>query len=150
MLRDGGGQNLREYLIETAARLIDQRGDAGLSVRDIARAAKVADGVLYNYFEDKEDLLAHALLVHVGSVMSGMPPLPDPGGGTLARNLATVIPSAAASAGCRTCSRPIWPPSSDSAASAPAPMSTRRRCSSSGRSTARSCRQSCFCRLGRR
>jgi AcrR family transcriptional regulator len=93
VLRDGGGQDLREHLIETAARLIDQRGDAGLSVRDIAREAKVADGVLYNYFEDKEDLLANALLVHIGSVMSGMPPLPPPGTGTLAQNLATFIDS---------------------------------------------------------
>ena len=70
VLRDDSGQNLRDYLIETAARLIDQRGSAGLAVRDIARAAKVADGVLYNYFEDKEDLLVHALLAHVGNVMA--------------------------------------------------------------------------------
>jgi len=37
VLRGGDGQNLREYLIATAARLIDERGSAGLSVRDIAR-----------------------------------------------------------------------------------------------------------------
>lgn len=93
MLRDGGGQNLRDYLIETAARLIDQRGDAGLGVRDIAREAKVADGVLYNYFEDKEDLLARALLVHVGAVMHALPPLAAPGAGTVAGNLASFIDS---------------------------------------------------------
>jgi AcrR family transcriptional regulator len=87
VLRNGGGRNLHEYLIETAARLIEQRGSAGLGVRDIAREAQVADGVLYNYFEDKEDLLAQALLVHVGSVMSSMPPLPPPGAGTLEENL---------------------------------------------------------------
>ena len=72
MLRDSDdARNLREYLIATAARLIGQRGSAGLAVRDIAREAQVADGVLYNYFEDKEDLLAHALLAHVGAVMAG-------------------------------------------------------------------------------
>ena len=71
-----GGRDLREYLIMTAARLIDERGSAGLSVRDIAREAQVADGVLYNYFEDKEDLLAHALLAHVGTVMNAAPRLP--------------------------------------------------------------------------
>ena len=82
MLRDESSQNLRDYLIETAARLIDQRGSAGLAVRDIAREAKVADGVLYNYFEDKEDLLAHALLAHVGKVMASAPQLlPPPGDG---------------------------------------------------------------------
>ena len=92
MLRDGSGQNLRDYLIATAARLIDQRGGAGLAVRDITREAKVADGVLYNYFEDKEALLAHALLVHVGTVMHSAPQLlPPPGEGTVAENLRRFI-----------------------------------------------------------
>jgi AcrR family transcriptional regulator len=86
-LRDSGGQNLREYLISTAARLIDQRGSAGLTVRNIAREAQVADGVLYNYFEDKEDLLAHALLAHVGTVMTSAPVMPSAGTGTVAENL---------------------------------------------------------------
>ena len=91
VLRGGDGQNLREYLIATAARLIDERGSAGLSVRDIAREAQVADGVLYNYFEDKEDLLAHALLVHVGTVMNAAPRLPPAGTGTVAENLRLFI-----------------------------------------------------------
>jgi AcrR family transcriptional regulator len=93
VLRDSDdGRNLREYLIATAARLIGQRGSAGLAVRDIAREAQVADGVLYNYFEDKEDLLAHALLAHVGSVMASSPRLlPPPGEGTLADNLRMFI-----------------------------------------------------------
>ncbi|MBO0817675.1 MAG: TetR/AcrR family transcriptional regulator [Actinobacteria bacterium] len=92
VLRNDSGQNLRDHLIATAARLIDQRGSAGLAVRDIAREAKVADGVLYNYFEDKEDLLAHALLVHVGNVMNSAPQLlPPPGAGTVAENLQAFI-----------------------------------------------------------
>ena len=92
MLRNGSGQGLREYLIATAARLIDQRGSAGLAVRDIAREAKVADGVLYNYFEDKEDLLAHALLAHVGTVMASGPTLLlPPGEGSVAENLRLFI-----------------------------------------------------------
>jgi AcrR family transcriptional regulator len=91
-LRDGNEQNLREYLIATAARLIGQRGTGALTVRDIAREAQVADGVLYNYFEDKEDLLANALLAHVASVMGGAPSLlPEPGTGTLADNLRRFI-----------------------------------------------------------
>ena len=91
VLRGGDGQDLREYLIVTAARLIDERGSAGLSVRDIAREAQVADGVLYNYFEDKEDLLAHALLAHVSTVMNASPGLPPAGTGTLAENLRLFI-----------------------------------------------------------
>ena len=93
VLRGGDGQNLREYLIATAARLIDERSSAGLSVRDIAREAQVADGVLYNYFEDKEDLLAHALLAHVGTVMNAAPRLPPAGTGTVAENLRLFIDS---------------------------------------------------------
>lgn len=91
VLRDADGQNLREYLIATAARLIGQRGTAGLSVRDIAREAQVADGVLYNYFEDKEDLLAHALLAHVGTVMSSTLAMPSAGTGTVLENLRLFI-----------------------------------------------------------
>jgi AcrR family transcriptional regulator len=88
VLREQGGDDLRGHLIAAAARLIDQRGTAGLSVRDIAREARVADGVLYNYFADKEDLLAHALLAHVAAVMSSAPQLLPPAGtGTVAGNL---------------------------------------------------------------
>jgi AcrR family transcriptional regulator len=92
VLRDRDGENLREHLIRTAARLLDERGSAGLAVRDIAREAQVADGALYNYFEDKEDLLAQALLAHVGMVMSRAPQMiPEAGTGTVAGNLTVFI-----------------------------------------------------------
>jgi AcrR family transcriptional regulator len=91
VLRNGDGQNLRDYLIATAARLIDERGSAGLSVREIAREAQVADGVLYNYFADKEDLLVHALLAHLATVMDSRPPMPPPGTGSVAENLRLFI-----------------------------------------------------------
>ena len=78
VLRDRDGENLREHLIATAARLIDQRGGTGLAVRDIAREAQVADGALYNYFEDKGDPPADALLAHVGRVMTEAPQLLPP------------------------------------------------------------------------
>jgi AcrR family transcriptional regulator len=91
-LRGDDTQNLRQYLIATAARLIGERGTGALTVRDIAREAQVADGVLYNYFEDKEDLLANALLAHVASVMGSAPPLlPEPGTGAVADNLRRFI-----------------------------------------------------------
>ena len=87
VLRGGDGQNLREYLIATAARLIDERGSAGLSVRDIAREAQVADGVLYNHFSDKEELIARALLEHVRTTEAELGELPVAGEGTVAGNL---------------------------------------------------------------
>jgi AcrR family transcriptional regulator len=91
VLRDRDGENLREHLIATAARLLDERGSAGLAVRDIAREAQVADGALYNYFKDKEDLLAQALLAHVATVMNETPRMPEAGAGTVAENLTVFI-----------------------------------------------------------
>jgi AcrR family transcriptional regulator len=91
VLRGSGTEaSLRAHLIATAARLIEQRGTAGLSVRDIAKEAQVADGALYNHFEDKEDLLAHALLAHVGAVMAHAP-RPTAGTRTVAENLRRFI-----------------------------------------------------------
>jgi len=92
-LRGDDGRDLREHLIATAARLISEQGSAGLAVRDIAREARVADGVLYNYFEDKEDLLAQALLAHVGQVMAARTAIPQAGTGTVAENLRLFIES---------------------------------------------------------
>ncbi|MEU4443302.1 helix-turn-helix domain-containing protein [Actinosynnema sp. NPDC050801] len=87
-LRDGG-VSLRDHLIAAATRLIAERGTAGLTVRDIARAADVAVGVLYNHFADKEELLALALHEHVREVERRVgSPAAD---GTLAENLHAFI-----------------------------------------------------------
>ncbi|HEX9337001.1 MAG TPA: TetR/AcrR family transcriptional regulator [Pseudonocardiaceae bacterium] len=80
-------RSLRDHLIAAAARLIAEQGTAGLTVRAIARAAGVADGVLYNHFADKEDLLAAALRAHVRTVEDGLPTLPQPGTGGVEANL---------------------------------------------------------------
>lgn len=88
-----GDGNLREHLIATAARLIAERGTAGLTVREIARSAGVADGVLYNHFAAKEELLARALEAHVRAVEDAVlrPDPVTPGTGTVAGNLAELI-----------------------------------------------------------
>lgn len=87
-LRDGD-VSPRDHLITTATRLIAERGTAGLTVRDIARAADLAVGVLYNHFADKEELLALALHEHVRSTerRAGTPPLD----GSLAENLTAFV-----------------------------------------------------------
>lgn len=85
-LRDDD-RSLRDHLVAVAARLIAERGTAGLTVRAIAREARVSDGVLYNHFADKEELLALALLAHTREVERGLVPLPEPGTGTVAANL---------------------------------------------------------------
>jgi AcrR family transcriptional regulator len=88
----GGDQSLRDHLIAAAEALMARRGTAGLTVRDIAREAKVADGVLYNHFADKEDLLAQALHAHVSSVERslGAPPT-RAGAGDVEDNLRAYI-----------------------------------------------------------
>jgi AcrR family transcriptional regulator len=90
-LRGETGRTLREHLIATAERMIAEGGTAGLTVRAIAREAGVADGVLYNHFADKEELLGLALRAHVRSVEAGLVPLPEPGSGTVEENLRTHI-----------------------------------------------------------
>lgn len=93
----GGGQSLREHLIAAAGRLVARRGTAGLTVRDIAREAEVADGVLYNHFADKEELLAYALHAHVRAVEAGLPgAAPRPGDGTVEANLRAYLERALA------------------------------------------------------
>ncbi|TDE35004.1 TetR/AcrR family transcriptional regulator [Actinomadura sp. 6K520] len=86
-----GDRSLREHLIVTAERMISERGTAGLTVRAIAREAGVADGVLYNHFADKEELLAHALWARVEAVGRTLPPLPEPGDATVEANLRVYV-----------------------------------------------------------
>jgi AcrR family transcriptional regulator len=88
----GGEQSLHDHLIAAAETLMARRGTAGLTVRDIAREAQVADGVLYNHFADKEDLLAQALHAHVASVGRSLGELPAQAGtGTVEDNLRAYI-----------------------------------------------------------
>jgi AcrR family transcriptional regulator len=91
-LREVGDQSLREHLIAAAERLIARRGTVGLTVREIAREARVADGVLYNHFADKEELLALAVHAHVRSVDAALGPPPGPAGsGTVEANLTAYV-----------------------------------------------------------
>ena len=92
-LRDGD-VSLRDHLIAAATRLIAERGTADLTVRDIARAADVAVGVLYNHFADKEELLALALHQHVREVERRLG-RPDTDG-TVAENLHAFVTHALA------------------------------------------------------
>ena len=86
MLRDGGGQTLHELLVSAAARLIALHGTVGLTVRSIATEAGVAQGVLYNHFDDREEVVALALHSYVQSVMHDVD-LPVAGSGTVEGNL---------------------------------------------------------------
>ncbi|WP_067720063.1 TetR/AcrR family transcriptional regulator [Nocardia yamanashiensis] len=91
-LRDSPDEHgLRAHLITTAQRLIAEQGAAGLTVRAIARAAGVADGVLYNHFADKDDLLTAAVTAHVTAAHAALGALPTPGTATVEQNLRTYL-----------------------------------------------------------
>jgi len=53
---------LREHLIDATEGLLSRSPIAAITTRDIARAAEVSDGVLYNYFDDKTALILAALV----------------------------------------------------------------------------------------
>jgi AcrR family transcriptional regulator len=53
---------LREHLIDVTEGLLSHAPIAAITTRDIARAAEVSDGVLYNYFDDKTALILAALV----------------------------------------------------------------------------------------
>jgi AcrR family transcriptional regulator len=81
---------LRERLVDTAARLVADGQVAAITTRQIARAAGVSDGVLYNYFADKHELLVAALVRNFETVVSrSHGELPSPGSGTVTENLVT-------------------------------------------------------------
>jgi TetR/AcrR family transcriptional repressor of nem operon len=49
-------ERTKQFIIEQAAPIFNEKGIAGTSVDDVLKAAKVAKGCLYHHFENKEDL----------------------------------------------------------------------------------------------
>lgn len=86
---------LRRHLIAATQRLIAAHGAAGLTTRQIAREAEVADGVLYNHFHGKDDLVLTAMGER-GSALVGdfLAAVPTPGTGTIEENLAALTRAA--------------------------------------------------------
>lgn len=84
--------DLREHLVSTAASLLAERQVSAITTRDIARAAGVSDGVLYNYFADKSELLVAGLVRRFETVVARFgADLPVPGTGALEGNLVTYL-----------------------------------------------------------
>lgn len=53
----------RIQIVRAAAAVLGRQGYAATSLRDVAREAKVAPGLLHYYFESKEDLLLEVVMV---------------------------------------------------------------------------------------
>jgi len=55
-LRERKKQQTRQLIAETAHRLFVERGFEAVTVAEVARAADVSEGTVFNYFPTKEDL----------------------------------------------------------------------------------------------
>ena len=51
----------RERILDAAARVLGERGVAGATTRELARAAGYSEGMLYKYFSDKQELFLAVL-----------------------------------------------------------------------------------------
>jgi AcrR family transcriptional regulator len=79
---------LRDHLIQVTERLLAERGLEELTTRRIAREAGVADGVLYNHFENKDALMLEALVARMSTLMRAFrDACPRPGTDTVEANL---------------------------------------------------------------
>ncbi|MBI3997694.1 MAG: TetR/AcrR family transcriptional regulator [Armatimonadetes bacterium] len=57
--RETLSEERRRQILQAAIRVFAQRGYATATIEDVARAAGVSEGTIYNYFRSKEDLLIH-------------------------------------------------------------------------------------------
>ena len=66
----GGGAAKRVRILRAAIRIFSQKGFFNSKVSDIARAAGVADGTIYLYFKNKDDLLISLFEEKMGEVVA--------------------------------------------------------------------------------
>jgi AcrR family transcriptional regulator len=82
------GTALREHLVAAAQTLLADRQVTSITARDLAREAGVSDGVLYNYFADKGELLLTALLRRFDALLDDFSAeLPAAGTGSVEENV---------------------------------------------------------------
>ena len=85
----------KEKLIAATERLLCSRGLACVTTRDIASAAKVAEGALYHHFGDKADLILEVVLHGVGEFREVLDSLAlQVGQNTVQKNLERVLEGA--------------------------------------------------------
>jgi AcrR family transcriptional regulator len=80
----------RAQFIEAAIDLFGQRGYHVTTIRDIAQAAGVSIGLIYQYVEDKEDILFLALMQVLDQYINEIPPVVEQAEGPLQKIIAAV------------------------------------------------------------
>lgn len=79
---------LREHLLDAAEALLAERSIGGVTTRALAKQAQVSEGVLYNHFADKSDLLVGALVRRFSRLVERLNAgVPQPGEGDVRANL---------------------------------------------------------------
>ncbi|HVQ61355.1 MAG TPA: TetR/AcrR family transcriptional regulator [Burkholderiales bacterium] len=85
----------KERLLAATERLLSSHGLGVVSTRDIAKAANVAEGALYNHFGDKAELILAVVLHQLGDFPEVLHSLPlQVGLDTVQKNLEHVLESA--------------------------------------------------------
>jgi|SRR5579875_153095 AcrR family transcriptional regulator len=64
--------NTRQQIIDATERIIQAKGIARATTKEIAREAGYAEGTLYKHFESKEDLFLSALQQHLPSFIEAL------------------------------------------------------------------------------
>jgi AcrR family transcriptional regulator len=77
-LRDRKKSDTRSRIVREASALFAARGVAGVTVDEIARAADVGKGTVYNYFAAKEDIVTSFLIEIDRDALEAMALLPAP------------------------------------------------------------------------
>lgn len=85
----------RQQLVKAAARLIQSRGLARVTTRQIAQEAGCAEGTLYKHFEDKDELFLAVILESLPSFEALLDPI-EPGKATVLEGLRKVVLTAIA------------------------------------------------------
>jgi TetR/AcrR family fatty acid metabolism transcriptional regulator len=81
----GGGAAKRDRILRAAIRIFSQKGYFNSKISEIARLAGVADGTIYLYFKNKDDLLISLFEEKMGEVVNDVRARVADGGGALAR-----------------------------------------------------------------
>ncbi len=93
-------QKRRQQILAAAATVFAEKGFDRATISDVARAAGVSDGSIYNYFGGKQDLLVHLprqflqppiQAVQAASVVGQPAPSPDALLQDIARNMVNIV-----------------------------------------------------------